>query len=407
MSRAPANTNVSLRVESLEDRVTPATFRAHLSQLTAAVPNDTSYASQWGLAKVGAPSAWDHTTGSTKVVVASIDTGVDYTHRDLYQNIWLNQTEIPSAIRGQLVDTNGDQLITFHDLNAPVNAPYVSDGNGNGYIDAGDLLRPVAVGGWEDGIDGPGAANGYIDDLVGWDFVNDDNEPFDDNGHGTHTAGIIGAMGNNSLGVAGVAWNVQIMAVKLITANNTADITDAPRTITYAAANGARVSNASWGTTGLRKGDALYNAIKAAGEQYGHIVVAAAMNNGINNDTHPLRSYPAAYDLPNIITVAATDANDRLPKWSNYGKVSVDLAAPGVDILSTLPGDQYGYGSGTSMAAPFVTGTIALMLSLDPAMSAAEVKLFLLDAVDPVSGLSKKIGTGGRVNTDAAVRAGV
>jgi subtilisin family serine protease len=303
------------------------------------------------------------------------------------------------------VDTNGDQLITFHDLNAPVNAPYVSDGNGNGYIDAGDLLRPLAAGGWEDGLDGPGAANGFIDDLVGWDFVNDDNKPLDDHGHGTHTAGIIGAMGNNSLGVVGVAWSVQIMVVKFISAADTADMADAPRSITYAAANGARVSNNSWGTTGLRNGDALYNAIKSAGEQYGHIVVAAAMNNGLDNDKSPFRSYPASYDLPNIITVAATDSADKLARWSNYGKVSVDLAAPGVDILSTLPGGQYGYGSGTSMAAPFVTGTIALMLSIDPGLLASEVKLFLLDAVDPVSGLSKKIASGGRLNIDAAVGA--
>lgn len=369
-------------------------------------------------AKVRAPAAWDVTTGSQKVVVASVDSGVDYTHPDLYQNIWLNQTEIPTAIRGRLIHTDGDGLITFRDLNARdaggnlMNGVYVDDGNRNGYIDAADLLRPFAtdatgkvVGGWEDGADGPGAANGFADDLVGWDFVNDDNKPFDDYGHGTHTAGIIGASGNNSIGVAGVAWNVQIMAVKLITANNTADIADAPLSITYAAKNGARVSNASWGQTGLRNGDALYLAIKSAGELYGHVVVAAAMNNGINNDTHPLRSYPASYDLANIIVVAATDSADRLASWSNYGKVSVDLAAPGVNILSTLPGGGYGYASGTSMAAPYVTGTLALMLSRNSTLTAAQLKFYLLDAVDPVSALSKKVASGGRLNANAAVRA--
>ena len=410
MSRSPASTSVTLRFEPLEDRVTPATFHANLAHLTAAVPNDANYASQWGLAKVQAPTAWDVTTGSQKVVVASIDTGVDYTHRDLYRNIWLNQTEIPFAV-GVLVDADGDQLITFHDLNARddsgtlLNGLYVNDGNGNGYIDAADLLRPLATGGWEDGIDGSGAPNGFTDDLVGWDFVNDDNKPFDDNGHGTHTAGIMGAMGNNTIGVAGVAWNVQIMAVKFISATDTADINDAPRSITYAAVNGARVSNNSWVVSGMRTGDALYNAIKTAGEVYGHIVVAAAGNDGVNNDTHPFRRFPASYDLPNVIAVAATDVNDKLARWSNYGKVSVDLAAPGVNILSTLPGGGYGYASGTSMAAPFVTGTIALMLSLNADLSATQIKLFLLDSVDPISGLSKKLATGGRLNIDAAVRA--
>lgn len=409
-------TALPLRAEVLEDRTAPAQLRLGVA---AAIPDDPQYGGQWGLGRVGAPDAWDVATGSTRVVVASIDSGVDYTHPDLYLNVWLNQTEIPQTFRSGLVDADGDQLITFRDLNARaadgtlVNGLYANDANGNGYVDAADLLRPLSfaadgrvTGGWEDGTDGgPGTANGFADDLVGWDFVQDDNKPFDDYGHGTHTAGTIGATGNNAVGVTGVAWGVQIMVVKLIASNNTADMADAPRTITYAAENGARVSNCSWGVTGQRSGDALYTAIKNAGERYGNIVVAAAMNNGLDNDRSPFRSYPASYDLPNIITVAATNPADRLASWSNYGKVSVDLAAPGVNILSTTMGGGYGYASGTSMSAAFVSGAVALVLSVDPGLSVAAAKSIILNSVDPVAGLPKKILTGGRLNVAQAVRA--
>src|SRR4029453_13472785 len=157
-----------------------------------------------------ASAGWDYTTGSYKVEVADIDTGIDYTHQDLYQNVWVNQAEIPPAVRKGLKDVDGDGLITFRDLNDSANAHKfgVNDLNKNGYIDAADLLtlyKKDGAGGWEDGINGATFKGDthYVDDIVGWDFAGNDNDPFDGDGHGTHTAGIIGAMGNNGKGVSG------------------------------------------------------------------------------------------------------------------------------------------------------------------------------------------------------------
>ena len=182
----------------------------YVYQATALTPDDTRYSQLWGLnntgqsggaidADIDGPEAWELTTGSSEVVVGVIDTGVDYTHPDLYLNMWINQDEIPSTIGSMLSDMDGDGLFTFFDLNHLANASHVSDLNSNGFIDAGDLLVDQN---WADGADTDG--NGFKDDFVGWDFVNNDNNPFDDNAHGTHVSGTIGAMGNNRTGIVGV-----------------------------------------------------------------------------------------------------------------------------------------------------------------------------------------------------------
>ena len=236
-----------------------------------------------------------------------IDTGVDYNHPDLAANIWTNPGEI-----------------------------------------AGD------------GIDNDG--NGYVDDVHGYDFINNDGNPMDDHGHGTHVAGTIGAVGNNGLGVAGINWNVQIMALKFLDATGSGSTSDAIEALNYAVANGAHDLSTTV-RAAIRTRRALYDALSDAATP-AMIFVAAAGNDGANNDQTPF--YPAGYDLDNIVTVAATDRNDQLASFSNYGATTVDLAAPGVDILSTKPNSAYQTSSGTSMAAPHVAGVVALVRGLHP-----------------------------------------
>ncbi|RJQ43721.1 MAG: hypothetical protein C4538_11605 [Nitrospiraceae bacterium] len=280
------------------------------------VPDDTYFSNLWGLnntgqiinaidgtpdADIDAPEAWDLTTGSPDVVIAVIDTGVAYDHPDLAGNIWTNAGETDCS----------------------------------------------------DGIDNDG--NGYIDDCRGWDFVGNDNATMDYNGHGTHVAGIIAATGNNADGVTGVLWNARIMPLRFMGVNGSGTTVDALSAILYANANSAHIINASWGGSGYSQ--SLKDALSASGA----VVVCAAGNSGSNNDSSPF--YPAGYDLPNIISVAATDHLDALALYSNYGASSVDLAAPGSGIYSTIPVISYGdsvtlYGEenfdGTSGALPLL-----------------------------------------------------
>ena len=319
----------------------------------ATMPNDPRFSELWGMnntgqsggtadADIDAPEAWDLTTGSRQVIVAVIDTGVDYTHPDLMNNIWTNPGEIP----------------------------------GNGIDDDG---------------------NGFVDDVHGYDFVNGDADPMDDNDHGTHCSGTIGGEGNNGVGVAGVCWQVQIMGLKFLDASGSGSTADAVSCIEYATLMGAKVMNNSWGGGAYEQ--SLKDAIDTAGSA-GLVFVAAAGNDyGNNNDTNP--SYPASYASSNIVAVMSTDRNDVMSDFSNYGQTSVDLAAPGTDILSCAPGGGYQLMSGTSMATPHVSGACALLFSANPMLTVAALKQTLISTVDPT--LPGQCVSGGRLNLARAV----
>ena len=432
-----------LDVEVLEDRCLLSASPASLSSLapgpsplapSQVFPNDPSFGSQYALSNIGqsdgtpgadinAPAAWAVTTGSMKTVVAVIDSGIDYDHADLFENIWLNQAEIPKSRLKNLTDIDHDGLITFRDLNNPINQGpgKITDVNHDGRIDAGDILAPMildnngrdtGLGGWAYRGNTQDGDRAHPNDFIGWNFVDNTNDPFDDNGHGTHVAGIIGAMGNNGIGVTGIDWNVQLMDLKFLDAQATGDTDSAIAAVNYAVAHGARISNNSWG--GGNFDPALQSAIQRA-RAHGDIFVAAAGNGplggtGGNNDLVP--EYPAGYSADNVVSVAATDRNDQLASFSNYGLRTVDLAAPGVDILSTTPhtaaapDGTYSYFSGTSMAAPQVTGALALVEALHPDWGYARVIQQVLDTVDPLPSLAGRTVSGGRLDAAAAVGAG-
>lgn len=326
----------------------------------AATPDDPDFENLWGLNNVGqtggtvdsdvdAIEAWDVTTGDANTILAVVDTGVDYLHPDLATNIWTNPGEI-----------------------------------------AGD------------GIDNDG--NGFIDDIHGYDFVSGDGDPMDDHNHGTHVAGTIGAVANNGIGIAGVSWNVQIMAVKFLSAQGSGSTAAAVSAIQYAVDNGATISNHSWGFNGAYS-QALADAIEYA-RLADHVVVAAAGNGGgdqIGDDNDSLPFFPGNFPHDNLIAVAATDHNDSLASFSNYGLTQVDLGAPGVGIYSTTRNNTYSTFNGTSMATPHVAGAVALLRSQHPDWSYAKIRDRILDTVDPISALESRTVTGGRLNVAAAV----
>ena len=387
-----------------------------------ATSDDTLYTngSLWGMhgAQTGssygssADTAWANgKTGSTKTVVGIIDTGIDYRHPDLYQNVWLNQGEIPAALKSVLTDTDGDQLITFRDLNATVNKPYVTDANGNGYIDAGDLLADTR---WADGSDTDG--NTYSDDLIGWDFVNNDNNPLDDNNHGTHVSGTIGGVGGNGAGVAGVNWSTQLMGLKFLSATGSGAIADAQKALNYYTAMSKVApagsdfvgTNNSWGGGGFSQ--SMQDAIARTG-QAGNLFVAAAGNGGSdargdNNDT--LANYPSNYSTTAtlgwdaVVAVAALTSSGALASFSNYGNLTVDLAAPGSGIWSTVAGGGYGSMSGTSMATPHVMGALALLSSALPGATAQELIAALSQSVTYKSDLATKLAWDGWLDLSKA-----
>jgi subtilisin family serine protease len=395
--RRPLRRRVRLTLELLEARTAPSANPLG-DVFLQATPNDPGFGQLYGMQRIQAPAAWNVTTGSSRVVVADVDSGADYTHPDLYKNIWINQGELPQAV----FDVIAARPVTFHELNE-ANADGALafpqwDSDGNNRIDGKDALAL-----WSNGDDAD--ANGYTDDLIGWNFVAGNNNPMDDNGHGTHTAGTIGAMGNNGVGVAGVSWQVQIMPLKFLAGDGSGSLGGAAAALRYAVDNHAVASNHSWIYYRGAAGDVVHQAVAYA-QTHNHLVIAAAGNDGFNNDTAFFRAYPASVSNSNIIAVAASDQRDAKPRWSNYGQSSVDLAAPGVNILSTVPGGGYELGSGTSMATPHVTGAVALVLAARPDLTgaAALVKSLILDNVDPVKSLNKTV-TGGRLNVAKAVNA--
>ncbi len=329
------------------------------------IPDDPDLAQCWGLnntgqdggtadADIDAPEAWDITTGSHDVVVAVIDTGVDYTHPDLAANMWTNT--------GEIAGNNAD----------------------------------------DDG-------NGYIDDVHGYDFANGDGDPMDDHFHGTHCAGTIAAVGDNGIGVAGVAWHAQIMALKFLTAGGSGTLTDAIEAVDYATANGAHLTSNSWGGSGFSQ--LLHDSIAANARPF----IAAAGNSSQDNDANG--HYPSSYECDNVIAVAASDRNDALSEFSCYGATSVDLAAPGTDIYSTYPtyetdaiadrGENTYYEtiSGTSMATPHVAGACVLLMSEFQDWNAAQLRQFLMATVDPIASLDGVVASGGRLNVHNALTA--
>ncbi|MEY4630402.1 MAG: hypothetical protein RIQ81_522 [Pseudomonadota bacterium] len=330
-------------------------------RMDAKFPNDPNFAQLYGMhndgstggtanADINAPEAWEVSTGSKNVVVGVIDTGIDYTHPDIAPNYWTNPGETGTDSEGRDKQTNG-----------------VDDDN-----------------------------NGYVDDFRGWDFVNNDNDPMDDNSHGTHCAGTIGGKGNDGVGVVGVNWDVSLVGIKFLSGGGSGTLEDAVKAIEYGTKIGVQLTSNSWGGGGFS--DTMAAAIAEA-QSKNILFVAAAGNSSADNDSDP--HYPSSYDHDNVIAVAATDNKDGMAYFSCFGSTSVDLGAPGVDILSSIPeGHGYTKYSGTSMATPHVAGAAALVKSAFPELNAAQVKARLLNGVDQVQSLQGKTTTGGRLNLE-------
>ena len=330
-----------------------------IEDAAAGGPNDPLLGEQWGLinrgqrsgkdkADISALQAWAKTHGSERVVVAVLDSGVDYTHPDLVNNLWLRPDDLD---------------------------PYYDD------------------------------ETGEAEDYRGFSAVSPERDPMDENGHGTHCSGIAGAEGDNGIGITGVNWKVEIMPLKFMGKGGYGSTKDAIEAINYVIKRkrdgvNVRVISASWGSR--QKSRALEEVIRRAGDE-GILFVAAAGNNSENADRFP--HYPSGYQLPNVLAVAALDRRDELARFSNYGAKSVHVAAPGAEILSTWLGDSYREASGTSMATPMVAGVAALVLSCEPNLSVAELKERLMSTSDSIATLQGKVVSGGRVNAARAVGA--
>ncbi len=324
------------------------------------IPTDTDFGLLWGMknigqkdssgvegkagADIGAAKAWAITTGNREISVAVIDTGVDYNHTELKNNIFINTAEIA----------------------------------GNGIDDD---------------------ANGFIDDVHGWNFAGvSTNDPMDDNEHGTHCSGTIGAGGNDGNKIAGVTWNVRILPIKFLTGTGSGTLADAVKSIQYATKMNVNIMSNSWGGGGFTQ--TMFDAIKEAQDK-GIFFIAAAGNDGQNSDSSA--HYPAGYQLDNVFAVAASTNLDTLASFSTYGKRTVHIAAPGHKIYSSVPKDGYDTFSGTSMATPHVAGAAALLWGTDTKMTYLDVKERLMKSRDFIPSLTRKVASSGRLNVYNAI----
>ena len=336
--------------------------------------NDPLFLKQWGMKDIGTEAAWKFNRGNNNIIVAVIDTGVDYTHEDLLPNLWRNKKEIPA-----------------------------------------------------NGIDDD--KNGYIDDIIGWDFLSKDNKPYDlaatsigellnggNPGHGTHCAGNVAAAGTNGKGISGVAPKAQIMVLRFI-GNEGGTTADAIKAIHYAVDNGAKILSNSWGSEGEDPNEGAENLALRESVSYAEsknvLFIAAAGNGhqgvGYNNDTDPKPAYPASYKNENIISVAALDSANNLGSFSNWGMKSVDIGAPGVKVFSTVVGNKYSdtvidllnaTWDGTSMACPHVAGAAALYWSIHPEKSWQDVKAAILNSAKRIPALDGKVFSNGKLNVE-------
>lgn len=322
-------------------------------------PNDSRFPEQWALessnANIGAEQAWDVITSSSSILIAIIDSGCNYNHEDLEENVWRNPGEVPH----------------------------------NGIDDDRD---------------------GYVDDYNGYDFQNNDSDPMDDFEHGSLVFGIIGAAGNNKMGISGINWSAKVMCLKVLDSAGNSTISKAVEAIQFAIAHKVKIINMSWGYVPSGSPSRALEDAMIRAQQNGILVVASAGNGsqgrGQNNDADVNNAnYPSSYPQSNIISVSATDPSDQLTSFSNYGKKTVDIAAPGVSILSTHPLREYSLFTGTSAAAPHVSGAAALIWALNPNLGYAEIKRLILETGDGNADLSGKTLSGGRLNINNAIHA--
>lgn len=374
--KLPQGLDVETAVNQLKDDPRVEYAEPNYYARPTAMPNDPAFSQQWGLNNVGqtvfgvagspgadinAPKAWDLSIGNGNIIVAVIDTGVDIFHPDIRPNLWINP---------------------------------------------GELAGHASLGAWQsNGIDDDG--NGYVDDIVGWDFYFNSNNPQDESrqfgGHGTHVAGTAAARGNNGTGVTGVSWVARIMALAAMDySTGELPISDLADALVYAERMGAHVINLSLGL--YQDTQTLRSAINAVNRA---VIVCAAGNDGTDNDGRP--HYPSSYPNANLIAVAATNQFDQRASFSNYGRFSVDVAAPGDRIYSTYSRvvDVAGYKflGGTSMATPMVSGLAVLMRAGNGNLSPVQVISLIKSSVDPLPTLTGRIATGGRINALRALQA--